>query len=215
MSPKSTSAMSPSETICEKPMSCPAAQSMTAVTSAPDCDRSASDPAFVVRCAKLALRPMLGLSRPIPFGPSVYVATEALLRHGSAAQQSAWLPKLANGTAIGTFAFAEKAGQNAAESVAATVKDGKLSGTKLPVADGAVAKLAVVAAKENGATGLYLVDLEGAGVERKALETFDPSRGAASIRFEGARCEKLASADEKADLFRRVAARVYRLEGID
>lgn len=135
---------------------------------------------------------------PIPFGPSVFVATEAILRHGSAAQRSAWLPKLANGSAIGTFAFAEKAGQNAAESVAAKVVDGKLSGTKLPVADGSVAKLAVVAAKENGATGLYLVDLEGAGVERRALETFDPSRGAARIRFEGARCEKLASADEKA-----------------
>lgn len=132
---------------------------------------------------------------PIPFGPSVFVATEALLRHGSAAQKSAWLPKLANGTAIGTFAFAEKPGQNAAESIAATVKDGKLSGTKLPVADGAVAKLAIVAAKENGATGLYLVDLEGSGVEREMLEAFDPSRGAARVRFDGARCEKLAGTD--------------------
>lgn len=132
---------------------------------------------------------------PIPFGPSVYVATEAVLRHGSAAQKSAWLPKLANGSAIGTFAFAEKPGQNAAESIAATVKDGKLSGTKLPVADGAVAKLAVVAAMENGATGLYLVDLEGSGVERQTLEAFDPSRGAARIRFDGARCEKLSGAD--------------------
>jgi alkylation response protein AidB-like acyl-CoA dehydrogenase len=107
---------------------------------------------------------------PIPFGPSVFVATEAVLRHGSAAQKSAWLPKLANGSVIGTFAFAEKPGQNAVEAVAATVKDGKLSGVKMPVADGDVASLAVVAAKENGATGLYLVDLAGAGVSRKTLE---------------------------------------------
>lgn len=132
---------------------------------------------------------------PIPFGPSVFVATEAVLRHGSAAQKSAWLPKLANGSAIGTFAFAEKPGQNAVEAVAATVKDGKLSGVKMPVADGDVASLAVVAAKENGTTGLYLVDLAGAGVSRKTLESFDPSRSQATIRFDGARCEKLAGAD--------------------
>ena len=135
---------------------------------------------------------------PIPFGPSVFVATEALLRHGSAAQKSAWLPKLANGTAIGTFALAEKPGQNAAESVAATVKDGKLSGTKLPVADGDIASLAVVAAKENGATGLYLALLDGPGVERKTLESFDPSRSQARVQFDGARCEKLAGADATA-----------------
>ena len=132
---------------------------------------------------------------PIPFGPSVFVATEAILRHGSAAQKSAWLPKLANGSAIGTFAFTERAGQNAAESVAAKVENGKLTGTKQPVADGDVAQLAIVAAKENGATGLYLVDLAGAGVSRARLDAFDPSRSQAKLQFEGARCEKLAGAD--------------------
>ncbi len=50
---------------------------------------------------------------PIPFGPSVYVATEAILRLGSDAQKNAWLPKLADGSAIGTFALTEKPGQNA------------------------------------------------------------------------------------------------------
>ncbi len=135
---------------------------------------------------------------PIPFGPSVFVASEAILRHGSAAQKSAWLPKLANGTAIGTFAFTEKAGQNAAEAVAARVQNGQLSGTKRPVADGDVASFAIVAAQENGTTGLYLVDLSGAGVTRTRLESFDPSRSQAAIRFEGARCEKLAGADAAA-----------------
>lgn len=135
---------------------------------------------------------------PIPFGPSVYVATEAILRHGSPAQQQAWLPKLANGSAIGTFAFAEKAGQHAAESVVASVKDGKLSGRKVAVADGDVANVAVVAAKEGIATGLYLVELAGSGVERRKLEPFDPSRSQAELCFDGARCEKLAGADATA-----------------
>jgi acyl-CoA dehydrogenase len=101
---------------------------------------------------------------PIPFGPSVYAATEAIIRFGSDAQKNTWLPKLADGTAIGTFALSEKPGQNAADNVAASVSGGKLSGVKMPVADGDVATVAVVAAKEDGQTALYLVDLGGDGI---------------------------------------------------
>lgn len=132
---------------------------------------------------------------PIPFGPSVYVATEAILRFGSDAQKDAWLPKLADGSVIGTFAFAERPGQNGAEQVAARVEEGRLTGTKLPVADGDVAHLAVVAAKEGEALGLHLVELGGDGVERKALDSFDPSRSQARIEFSGADCEALPGAD--------------------
>lgn len=135
---------------------------------------------------------------PIPFGPSVFVASEAILRHGSAAQRSAWLPKLANGSLIGTFGFAEKAGQNAAEQTTATVEGGKLSGVKLPVADGEVAQVAIVAAREAGVLGLYLVDLAGPGVSRRALRAFDPSRGQSELRFANTPCEKLAGTDAKA-----------------
>ncbi|MHA7838795.1 MAG: acyl-CoA dehydrogenase family protein [bacterium] len=132
---------------------------------------------------------------PIPFGPSVYVATEALLRFGSETQQQAWLPRLARGDAIGTFAFAEKTGQNAAEGVEAEVREGALTGMKSPVLDGQSAHLAVVAARENGEIGLYAVDLEGTGVRREALESFDPSRPQARLYFDGAAAEKLARTD--------------------
>ena len=135
---------------------------------------------------------------PIPFGPSVYFATEAILRFGSEAQKSTWLPKLADGSAIGTFALSEKPGQNAAENIAASVSGGKLSGEKMPVADGDVASVAIVAAKEGGQVALYLVDLEGSGVERQALDSFDPSRSQARIRFDGVACEKLGDSDADA-----------------
>jgi len=135
---------------------------------------------------------------PIPFGPSVYVATEAIIRFGSEAQKSNWLPKLADGSAIGTFALSEKPGQNAAENVAASVSGGKLSGVKLPVADGDIANVAIVAASEGGNVALYLVDLEDSGVERQALDSFDPSRSQARIRFDGAACEKLGDSDADA-----------------
>ncbi|MAG30181.1 MAG: acyl-CoA dehydrogenase [Deltaproteobacteria bacterium] len=135
---------------------------------------------------------------PIPFGPSVYVATEAIIRSGTDAQQNVWLPKLAEGSAIGTFGLAEKPGQNAAESVETRVSGGKLSGTKLPVADGDIANMAVVAAREAAQLGLYLVDLGGSGIERTPLDSFDPSRSQAKIVFEGAACEKLGNADAAA-----------------
>src|SRR5271156_1542210 len=45
---------------------------------------------------------------PVPFSSSVFLATEFLLVAGSDAQKAAWLPKLASGQAIGTFAHAER-----------------------------------------------------------------------------------------------------------
>jgi len=42
---------------------------------------------------------------PLPFSSSVYLATEALLLAGSEAQKRAWLPKLAEGSAVGCFAL--------------------------------------------------------------------------------------------------------------
>jgi acyl-CoA dehydrogenase len=128
---------------------------------------------------------------PIPFASSVYVATEALLRFGSDAQKQTWLPKLASGEAIGTFAFAEKPGQNAAENVAAKVVGGKLSGEKAPVLDGDVANVAVVAALGDEGLSLYLVDLDGSGVERTPIASFDPARSQARVRFDGAPAEVL------------------------
>ena len=132
---------------------------------------------------------------PIPFGPSVYVATEAIIRFGSDAQKNMWLPKLAEGSAIGTFAFTEKPGQNGPSRADATVSGGKITGTKMPVADGADANVAIVAASENGEVGLYVVALDGEGVSRTALDSFDMSHGQAKLSFDGAACEKLDSAD--------------------
>jgi len=130
---------------------------------------------------------------PIPFSSSVYLATEALLRFGSDAQKDAHLPRLVAGEAIGTVALTEAPGQNTTEAVAAGVSDGRLSGVKLPVVDGDVAHLAVVAARGDAGLSLYLVDLTGEGVTREPLEGFDPSRSIATLRFEGAPAELLGS----------------------
>ena len=130
---------------------------------------------------------------PVPFASSVYLAAEALLRHGDDGQKSVWLPRLARGEAVGCFALAEGTGNPAAGAVRTRVQAGRLSGVKWPVADGAIADLAVVVAiDEAGEPGLYLADLSAAGVERLPLGSLDPSRPQARISFDSVPAQRLA-----------------------
>jgi alkylation response protein AidB-like acyl-CoA dehydrogenase len=131
---------------------------------------------------------------PVPFSSSVYLATEALLLAGSPQQKARWLPRLAAGSAIGTLAFAEGAGAMSPRTIRASVHDGRLSGEKVPVPDGAVADLAVVVARdERGDIGLFLVDLDQPGVGRAPLATIDPTRAHTRLAFADAEAETLAS----------------------
>src|SRR6201985_1388877 len=50
---------------------------------------------------------------PVPFASSAYLASQAILIAGPGAQKRRFLPRLADGTAIGTFALAEGLGQPA------------------------------------------------------------------------------------------------------
>lgn len=131
---------------------------------------------------------------PLPFASSVCLATEALLRFGSAAQQDRWLPKLADGSAIGTVAIAEGDGPLHAGGVAARAGAQGLQGTKLPVTDGLEADFAVVAAQGPDGLGLQLVELAQAGVQREALPSLDRSRPQARLAFDNAQAQALPGA---------------------
>jgi acyl-CoA dehydrogenase len=131
---------------------------------------------------------------PVPFASSVYLATEALLLFGSDVQKQTYLPKLATGELIGTFALAERAGTSDPRRLTATVNDGTLTTVKLAVHDGDIADFAVVAV--NGAAGpwLYLVDLHAAGVTKDVVTTIDPTRSLARLEFTAVTAEPLAAA---------------------
>lgn len=144
---------------------------------------------------------------PIPFSASVYFATEALLRFGSDDQKKKYLPGLADGSSIGTFALTEKAGQNDTEAVDARVEAGRLTGTKLPVMAGDIASFAVVAAQGESGLSAYLVDLDQDGVDRKSIQSFDPSRSMAQIDFQSAQAELLGSDGGGAELISHVLDR--------
>ncbi|MDB5472454.1 MAG: acyl-CoA dehydrogenase [Caulobacter sp.] len=149
---------------------------------------------------------------PVPIASSIYLAAEFLMAAGSEAQKAAWLPKLASGEAIGTFALAEGIGRVTEANIKASVSGGKLSGTKVPVPDGDVADVAVVVARSGGQVGVFLVDLNGPGVSRQAVDTIDPSRSQARISFDGAPAEALGAAGEgwkiAADVMDRAAVLV-------
>ncbi|CAN7531095.1 acyl-CoA/acyl-ACP dehydrogenase [Phenylobacterium sp. LjRoot219] len=128
---------------------------------------------------------------PLPVSSSVYMATEFLLAAGDPAQQARWLPRLAGGEAIGTFAFAETAGRVAPETITTAARGGGLWGAKLPVPDGDVADFAVVAAQGDEGLSLFLVDLAQSEVTRTPVATLDPTRSHARLDFAGAAAEPL------------------------
>jgi len=143
---------------------------------------------------------------PVPVSSSTYLAAEFLKIGGSAGQQAAYLPKLASGALIGTFALAERAGEPNWQLLRARVEGDRLTGTKTVVADGDTADFAVVAARAADAPGpsLYLLDLHGAGVVRRPLTTIDPSRGYAELTIHSAPVEPLALGEVGGRVLRRV-----------
>jgi acyl-CoA dehydrogenase len=153
---------------------------------------------------------------PLPVSSSIYLAAEAVMQAGDAALRAELLPSLAGGERIATLAAAEgMVSASATSRVQTRVSDGRLSGTKLPVPDGMVADWAVVsarvAARVNGfdveTTGLFLVELDGPGVQRHALQCLDPTRPQARIVFDAAPARLLGRAEDGAATLERVLDR--------
>lgn len=139
---------------------------------------------------------------PIPLTATL-AATEALLR-GTPAQQARWLPGIAEGKIIACTGWGE--GNAAAPSTAAlTVKDGKASGVKTPIADLIGAHLAIITAKGAGGVQLYIVDLAGAGVTVEPVETLDLVRRSGRLTLDNAAVEALGDADVYQDWLDRAA----------
>ena len=130
---------------------------------------------------------------PVPFSSSVCLATEALILAGSEEQKTRYLPGLAAGDLIGTFAVSEGVGVASPSSLKTTLKNGQISGCKMPVADGCIADFVIVAGVEEtgGGVSLAIVDLAADGVTREPISVVDPSRGHARIEFKAAAADVL------------------------
>ena len=149
---------------------------------------------------------------PVPFSSTIYLAAESIMLAGSDEQKARWLPKIASGEAIGTLALFEGAGNPSPKAINVSGSQGTVSGTKKPVPDGAIADFALVAAR-TGSTGretdigLFIVDLNGAGVTRKPLSNIDQAHGQAEIVFDKCKAEPLGDATEGWSILTRVLDR--------
>lgn len=149
---------------------------------------------------------------PTPFSSTVYLATEFLLAAGTERQKEKWLPRIAAGEAVGTFAHAERAGAVTPRTIHTTAADGRLTGAKTAVADGETADFAIVTARaapgsDARGVSLWLVELDKDGVGRTALQTIDPSRGHARLQLAAAAAEPLGRPDEGWSIMEKVMDR--------
>ena len=138
---------------------------------------------------------------PTPFSSSIYLFAEFVKSYGSEDQKKKYLPRIASGEILGTFALSETNGTPRPNNIKANVSDEKLNGEKTPVNDGEVADLIIVAANsDNNANlnslSLYIVEKNDPGISASSLETIDPSRPACSISFNSVNVEQLGQKGE-------------------
>lgn len=138
---------------------------------------------------------------PIPFSSSIYIFAEFLKAYGSEEQKQQYLPKIASGELIGSFAFPETKGTPRINNINSKVENNKLSGKKLPVNDGQVADILIVAAnsdnnQNHNSLSLYIVETNQDGVSKKLLDTLDPTRPSSEVNFKDADCMSLGEKGE-------------------
>ncbi|HEY8493323.1 MAG TPA: acyl-CoA dehydrogenase family protein [Myxococcota bacterium] len=127
--------------------------------------------------------------------PSPLVATTlaaaAIRDFGSEAQRARWLPRLADGSLIGTIAVQEADDRLDPAGVRLTGRrdgDGwRLTGEKIEVLDGGVADLFVVAFRTGAGDdeiALAVVERGAPGLEPRTTPSIDRTRRVARVRFE-------------------------------
>jgi len=142
-----------------------------------------------------------------PYFSTGVLAANAILNAGSEAQKSALLPDIAKGARLATLAITELDGNwdpASVTTVATPDGDGyRINGTKSYVVDGHLADLLLVAARSASTVGheglaLFTLRADTNGVERRPLESMDPTRKIARIDFQGAHANLLGNLDDGA-----------------
>ena len=142
-----------------------------------------------------------------PYFSTAVLAANAILNAGTEAQKSALLPDIAKGARLATLAVTELNGNWDPMSVEVVATPGAngylLDGVKSYVVDGHVADLLIVAARAPRTVGreglaLFTLDANAGGVERRLLESMDPTRKIARIDFHGAAANLLCNLDDGA-----------------
>jgi len=123
---------------------------------------------------------------------STVLAARAIERAGSEAQQARWLPGLADGSRVGTFAYLEDGDLHTAAGVTLCSNSAagaeRLDGVKPLVADAASADLFVIAYRSGEAPqglSLAVVERGAAGVGVDDFPTMDQTKSIGRLRLDG------------------------------
>lgn len=122
---------------------------------------------------------------------STTLAAHAIRRFGSPRQQASWLPRLADGTAVGTLALLEEDGVPGPDGVRlagrAAGKSLTLTGEKTLVGDAAAADLIVVAFRKGKSKdlGLAVVERGTAGLSARDLPGIDLTKRLGRVALDG------------------------------
>jgi acyl-CoA dehydrogenase len=151
------------------------------------------------------------------FGTNVGIGSQGLVMAGSDEQKLEWLPRIASGEVITSFALTEPgAGSDSASVQARAVRDGgvyKLSGTKRFITNADKASLFTVMARtgEPGAKGVsaFLVpaDLPGVSIGRPEKKMGQQGAHVCDVNFDGALVPAANRLGEEGEGF-RIAMRV-------
>ena len=151
------------------------------------------------------------------FGTNVGIGSQGLVLAGSAGQKADWLPRIASGEIVTSFALTEPgAGSDSASVQTRAVRDGdgyRLTGTKRFITNADKASLFTVMARtgEAGAKGVsaFLVpaDLPGVSVGRPERKMGQQGAHVCDVHFDGAAVPAANRLGEEGEGF-RIAMRV-------
>ena len=139
---------------------------------------------------------------PTPLFTSIGLALEVVRRAGSPAQQSAWLPSLAQGTATATVAVGLHG------VLPCLAANGTAEGELTAVPDGLSAEAVFFRAlAADGQVHWCRVTANAAGCERRAQDSIDPTRPLAAVKLRQASVEVLAGGADAATVLQGVLHR--------
>jgi alkylation response protein AidB-like acyl-CoA dehydrogenase len=128
------------------------------------------------------------------------VATVAIAAGEDEDAKAAWLPRLASGEAIATFAVGESGGRWDEGEIQAKAAAGTLTAAKSQVPFGDLADLHVVAAGGDAGIALWLVERDAATVSCNALSGNDRTRRLASVEYKAAPARRIGGREAFARL---------------
>ncbi|MCB8913528.1 acyl-CoA/acyl-ACP dehydrogenase [Rhodococcus rhodochrous] len=145
-----------------------------------------------------------------PFFASAVLAASAVMESGDHAARKDLLPSLADGSTIGTVAFADRHGRwdtSSDQTVATRTRDRYLlTGTKSYVLDGSIADVVVVTAELDGELSLFVVSGRADGLTKDRLPTMDLTRKQATLTFNGTPARLLGEPGDATAVLDRVLA---------